>query len=389
MIELLDFGIDDAVDILLVSVLLWGGILWLRRTRARLAVPALAGIAVIYLAANRLGLELTSALLQGFFAVFAIVLVVIFQEDLRRLFERISAWGLRRTRAAVPTPVTDMVARSVASMAASRTGALLVFPGGESIERHVEGGVYLNGRVSEPLLLSLFDSSSPGHDGAVVLEGDRVASFAVHLPLSSDHQQLGPGGTRHAAALGLAELTDALCVVVSEERGTVSVAHNGTLRVLRDPARLAGELAEFSRSLSPPAQVRERWQVVGRSWREALAGLGIATALWLLLVPGASVIEAQLAADVLVDNLPPGFEVESVEPEEVQLAVRGTRRALALANPDSVRIRLDAFLVQLGRRTFELSPERAEVPGDIEVLSVDPERVVLRTRKVSAAEPEG
>ncbi len=385
MLDLLDLGIEDVVDVFVVGTLLWAGIVWLRGTRARLAVPALVGVAVIYLAANRLGLELTSALLQGFFAVFAIVLVIIFQADLQRLFERLSAWGLRRQHVALPTPVTDVVARAAAAMGNARTGALIVFPGNEPIERHVEGGIELGGRVSEPLLLSLFDSSSPGHDGAVVIEGERVARFAVHLPLSADRRQLGPGGTRHAAALGLAEQSDALCVVVSEERGTVSVAREGRLRALGDPAELAGELAAFNEKIHPPEEGIGRWQALGRTWRQGLVAFGIAVSLWLLLVPGSSLIETRLAAEVVVENLPPGFEIESLEPGEVEVAVRARGRDLLLGNPDPLQVRLDAFLVQLGRRTFELSPARVNAPAGTEVLGIEPAKVILRTRKV---EPE-
>lgn len=388
MFELLDFGIDDAADILVVGSLLWGGIVWLRRTRARLAVPALLGIAVIYLAASRLGLELAAGLLQGFFAVFAIVLVVIFQDDLRRLFERVSAWGLRRRSAALPTPVSDVIGRCVASMAAARTGALLVFPGNEPLERHVEGGVDLQGRVSEPLLLSLFDSSSPGHDGAVVIEGDRVSRFAVHLPLSSDRRQLGQGGTRHAAALGLAEVTDALCVVVSEERGTVSIARDGQLRRLQEPAAVAAELVAFNAGIHPPEQRSKRWHALGRTWREGLLAFGTAAVLWILLVPGASVIQARLPAQVVVENLPAGFEIEALEPTEVEVAVRGRRRDILLANPDQLRVRVDAFLVKLGRRTFELSPQRVDAPDGIDVLEIAPAKVILRVRETSPEQAE-
>ena len=122
-----------------------------------------------------------------------------------------------------------------------------MLPQREPIESHVEGGIALDGRLSEPLLLSLFDPSSPGHDGAVILRGAQIERFAVHLPLSVNRAALGPGGTRHAAALGLSERCDAICIVVSEERGTVSVARDGLLRVLARPQDLALELRRGAR----------------------------------------------------------------------------------------------------------------------------------------------
>jgi DNA integrity scanning protein DisA with diadenylate cyclase activity len=386
--RLFEIGPGDVVDVLVVGSLLWAGLVWLRHTRARLAVPALVAVGIVYLVAGGLDLRLTAGILRGFFTVFLIVLVVVFQEDLRRLFERISAWGLRRGRIRAPRAAADVVARVATRMAETRTGGLLVFAGSEPLERHVDGGIELGGQISEPLLLSLFDPSSPGHDGAVLIEGDRVSRFAVHLPLSADHAQLGPGGTRHAAALGLAELTDALCVVVSEERGTISVARDGRLRLLRDPAELAGELASFSEKLRPAEPSSARWHRLRGAWREGLVGFGLATLLWTLLVPGGGQIEIQREVRVVVENLPDGYSVENVEPALVEATVRGRWRDLLLMDAATLQVRVDAFLVKLGRRTFEISAAELVHPPGVQVLAVEPDKVKLRVRGPGNGEAE-
>ena len=102
-----------------------------------------------------------------------------------------------------------------------------------------------DGKISEPLLKSIFDPHSPGHDGAVIIENDQIARFAAHLPLSKDFQQLAHVGTRHSAALGLAELSDAMCIAVSEERGKISVARNGRLRQVDNMQELGSLLQKF------------------------------------------------------------------------------------------------------------------------------------------------
>src|SRR5262245_61499103 len=228
-----DLRIRDALDVLIVAAIVFAGIVWLRRSRARFAALGIAFTALLYLIVSRLEFQLTAWILQGFLAIVVFVTVIVFQEDLRRLFERIAMLGLGRRSPAPPPDAVDAIARSLARLAARRTGALVVLPGREPLDRHLEGGVELDGRVSEPLIQSLFDTSSPGHDGALVVRGDRIERFAVHLPLSTDREQLDGVGTRHAAALGLAERCDALCIVVSEERGAISVARDGELRVLR------------------------------------------------------------------------------------------------------------------------------------------------------------
>src|SRR5690606_23301634 len=118
----------------------------------------------LYFAARWLGLQMTVWILQGFFAVGVLVLVVVFQEDLRRALDQLAVWGLRRKPQSAPPDAVDVLTRTVRRLAATRTGALIVIPGREPLDRHVDGGVELGGRLSEPLLLSIFDPHSPGHD---------------------------------------------------------------------------------------------------------------------------------------------------------------------------------------------------------------------------------
>ncbi|RIL05959.1 MAG: hypothetical protein DCC71_08410 [Proteobacteria bacterium] len=387
-----ELRITDAVDVAIVALMLWAALAWLRRARARIALAGVAIAAGAYLLARQLELQMTVWILQGFFAVLVLVLVVVFQEDLRRLFEQIAVWGLRRKPQAAPPDAVDALVGTVRALVAQRTGALFVIPGREPLDRHVAGGIPLGGLVSEPLLLSLFDPHSPGHDGAVAIEGDRVMRFAVHLPLSTDHAQLGRGGTRHAAALGLAERADALCIVVSEERGTVSIACDGRLRTLAGPELLAREIRRFLADRGPrPAERRSRMTLVLRRWPEALLAVGASAGLWLLLVPGSTVGQFERKVPVEVDNLPPGYAIESVEPTEVEVVFQGRRRDAYLALQQArLAVKVDALLVQLGRRSFDVGPEHVEHPEGLQPLSVTPTRIklnVVQTGAVSSRPP--
>ena len=377
----------DFVDVFVVTLLFWGALVWLRRTRALFAFLGLSILATIYLAARQLGLELAAWIFQGFSAVFLILIVVVFQEDLRRLLEQIGAWGIGLRRSAPTQDAADVVVRTVATLVQDRTGAILVLTGQEPIDRHLKGGVALEGRVSEPLLLSIFDRHSPGHDGAVVISGDRVTRFGVHLPLSVDHRQIGPGGTRHAAALGLSERTDALCIVVSEERGTVSVARKGTLEVLSSPKELAGVLRDFDEETSLRPESPANWRRLVAGWPYFVLAAGLSTALWFLLVPGSTVVEARRDARVIVENLPAGFALESVEPEEVSVILSGPRREIFFGPPDLVKVRVDALLAQLGRRTFTVTPDMLEHSPQIKVTAVSPNQVRISLRKAQEAKP--
>ena len=376
----------DLVDIATVGVLLWLAIRFVRRTRGRRALIGLTLLGGVYLLARALDLQLTASLFQGFFAVLVLVIVVVFQEDLRRLFEQLGSLRRGGSRERRGVDVADVIVRAVARLAATRVGALIVLPHREPIESHVEGGIPLDGRISEPLLLSIFDPSSPGHDGAVILRGAQLDRFAVHLPLSVNRAALGAGGTRHAAALGLSERCDATCIVVSEERGTVSVARDGAIRVLARPQDLALDLlaARGAReSEERPSWWRDRAGVDG-----VLAAAG-ALALWLVFVPGSALTEVTVPAAVKVTNLPDDLEIESVEPTEVQVTLRGLRRDLVLSDPDQVSVRVDGFLARMGRRTFAISEDSVRRPDPLDVVAVHPDRVKVSLRPAAGAAGAG
>ncbi|MEW6752738.1 MAG: diadenylate cyclase [Candidatus Latescibacterota bacterium] len=370
--------LTNVIDVAAVGLLLWALIAWSRRMHATLAVVGLVLLGLLYLAAQYLQLRMTAWIFQGFFAVLVIVVVVVFQSDLRRLFEQIGVLSLRRRP--VPADRTSIAAvyRAVVRMAGARTGALVVIPGREGVERHLQGGMALDALVSEELILSIFDTHSPGHDGAVVLRGDRLDRFAAHLPLSEERARLGPAGTRHAAALGLSERTDALGVVVSEERGTICVARRGELQVLAHPRELLEALREHmayrGATAEHQAQRRLRWR---RRLLEGALALSLAVLCWLVLIPGSDVEERTITAPVVVDNLPPGFALQSVAPGRVRVTLQGRQRDLLLAQAGRVQVVIDAALVKQDRRTFEVTSSNVRHPPNLQVVSLEPERVRL------------
>ena len=386
--SLLEIGFADVIDVAVVGLMLWALIAWSRRVRANLALLGLAFLGAFYLIALQLDLRLTAWLFQGFFAVVVILLVVVFQDDLRRLFEQIAVLGLRRRPVRSNVFGVAAIVRSLLQLARTRTGALLVFPGREPLERHLKGGTELDAAISEELLLSIFDPHSPGHDGAVLVQGDRLTRFGLHLPLSDDHNRLGPGGTRHAAALGLAECSDALCVVVSEERGTIAIATRGELQTLKDPGRLLDEIEQhLTHQGTQTGQSRQKWRRRRSRALEGGVALALSLASWLAFVPGSTVDQVTQSVPVVVENMPAGYVLVQVEPDEVEVTLAGPRRELLLAQTADFQVTINALLVKFGRRTFAVSPKAVRHPTDLKVLAVKPEKVRLSVRKKSAAVP--
>src|SRR5512143_4340754 len=165
-----ELHVADLIDIALVTTFFYSALVLIRRTQARLVAIGILILGALYIAALALDLRLTTWLLQGFFAVFLVIVVVIFQEELRQLFERLALWGLRRKTETPSEPSEEIIVRCADELARARIGALMVLAGQQPIQRHLHGGVELDGRVSEPLLKSIFDPHSAGHDGAVIID---------------------------------------------------------------------------------------------------------------------------------------------------------------------------------------------------------------------------
>ena len=356
-----------------------------------MALLGLAFLGVFYhLIAQQFKLQLTTWIFQGFFVWLVLVLVVVFQDDLRRLFEQIATLGLRRKAPRPDSSTLGTLTRGLCQLAVKRRGALVVLPGRGPIERHfLQHGVPLDAEISEELLDSLFDPGSAGHDGALVMQNNRVQEFGVHLPLSENRDELKGGGTRHAAALGLTERSDALCLVVSEERGTIGIAVRGQLEILGDPTApvrpgdLRNKIQDHLEHTG--TEVKERrieWRWLGRRLVEGLLSFAFALGAWLVFVP---VEEAVLQVRVDVENVPEGYALTDVSPQEVEVEVAGPRWAMLLASNADLQIVIDADLVRLQRRTFEVSAQSVRHATGLKIKSIKPEKVKLTVQKTREA----
>lgn len=372
----------DGLDILIVALLLYALIAWLRRSGSALVAAGLGLLAAVYLGARLLELDLTLRVFQSLFAVSLLVAVVVFQEELRAGFEELAAWALRRRQPPRPRLDTrDILVRSLFGLARDRVGALVVLPGALPLDRLCRGGVSLDGELSGPLLASLFDPHSDGHDGAVVVENRRVTRFGVHLPLSRNDALGDAAGTRHFAALGLSERSDALCLVVSEERGTVSAAHDAHLREVHSPQELGVVVDRFYRERHPLAQSRPLLSTLFENAVPKAAALAMAALLWAVFVPGERLTERAVTIPIELSSLPRELEVQEIAPAEVQATFAGSRRDLLFLDDGSVRLRVDASLAALGRRTFEVDASDVDHPAGLVLRGFSPRTIQISVRR--------
>jgi uncharacterized protein (TIGR00159 family) len=377
----------EIVDIIFVAVLLYTAIVWLQRTRAAFVVRGIIILGVVYIVARYLDLQMTAWIFQGFFAVFLIMIVVIFQEELRQIFERIAVWSLTRNPApALGSTTTDILVRTLADLAKEHVGALIVIRGNDPLERHITGGIPLDGKLSGPLLKSIFDPHSPGHDGAVIVENNCITRFATHLPLSKDLRQLSNVGTRHSAALGLAELADVLCLVVSEERGTISVARDGKLQRTENLQQVGAIIESFLREKFPsPQRGKISLQFFRENWLAKAMALALAIGFWYVFVPGSKTVEMSYAIPVSVENVPPNLLVDQIDPPVVNAKFSGPRRAFYLFDAKKIRLTVDVSKTEQGRRTFNITEQNIRYPKDLTLQDLSPSTLKLSVKRATAA----
>lgn len=270
----------DIFDILIIAGLIYIFLILFIKTKS---LPILIGIitmAVLYGVAFFLNLSLTKMVLNSFFGMFLVVLAIIFQKELRRFFEFLGVLGMKKKIFVPAEDTIKMIVKTALRLAKETTGAIIVFPGRELIDRHTEGGVLLNGKISGSLLLSIFDKTSPGHDGALIIEGDRVKKFAVHLPLSENIELTKKYGTRHRAAVGLSERTDSLSLVVSEEKGIISIIRNGEMKIVSSAEDLEKKLAGFFAEKFPKKKLPNYKIFLRKNAVPMVISLGLAVIFW-------------------------------------------------------------------------------------------------------------
>ena len=215
---------QDGLDVAIIAYAIYRLIQLIKGTRAMQMVIGLIVVLLAYIASQRLGLFTLNWLLDNFLASIILVIIVIFQSDIRRALTQVGATPLfggadRMERG----EMLEEIVKAVTALADKRVGALIILERDVGLKEYIEVGTRLDARVSQELLQSVFLPQSPMHDGALVIQKGRVAATRCFLPLSTNPDLSRSLGTRHRAAIGLTEETDAIVIVISEENGKISL----------------------------------------------------------------------------------------------------------------------------------------------------------------------
>ena len=360
------------LDILIVATLVFLVLTLIRKTRAMPMFIGVLFLGAVYLISIFLKLQLTQSVFNSLISALLIILAVVFQKELRRFFEFIGLMGLKRKLFVPAESTVKIISQAVHSLAERQIGALLVFPGRENIYRHIEGGVLLHGRLSLPLLLSIFDPSSPGHDGAVIIENDNIRKFAVHLPLADNIEAIKKFGTRHRAALGLAERTDAFIVIISEEKGTISIAYNKQLTILPDKADLELKLRRFFEQTFPKQKISSYRKWLGNNFLKIVFSLLISFALWLIFTFQISNVQKTMTIPIEFKSLRNEYIVDNYTPIELSVIFSGLDRDFNAVEEQNLKALIDLTNLQPGWHKVDIKNNFINYPSSLSLIKIEP-----------------
>ena len=235
--SILNFSIVDAADILIITLILFFVFRSLKSRKAGALLVGVAVVVVITAVAYIFNLTATFYLFSNVFEIGVLVLVIIFQPEIRDALEKLGSgsfngimtFGDQKKKKLAYSKAIDQICSAVSDLSSTKTGALIVISGTTKLDEVIETGISINADVNSFLLRNLFFNKAPLHDGAVIIDEARISAAGCLLPLTRKTDIDGDLGTRHRAAIGMSESSDAIVIVVSEETGIISVAHDSTL----------------------------------------------------------------------------------------------------------------------------------------------------------------
>jgi diadenylate cyclase len=230
MLELLsNFRIQDAIDIAIIAFVIYRIIDLIRGTRAAQMLIGLTVVFLTYLSSQYFSLYTLNWILDNFLSSILLVIVVIFQDDIRRALTQVGTRPFFGVEPRLHGQDLEEIVRAAVSLASKRIGALIVLPRDVGLNQYIEVGTSLDAKVSKELITSIFLPTSPIHDGALIIQHGRIIAAGCFLPLTTNPHVSKTLGTRHRAAIGLTEETDAIVVVISEEEGAISLVREGRI----------------------------------------------------------------------------------------------------------------------------------------------------------------
>jgi len=377
------FRWQDALDILILTYIFYRLYLWLRKKKALRMILAILALPLFYIVARWIDLPLSVWGLQNLWPVIIIVLVVIFQQEIREVLGNISLPSFFFGRPETFTSKTvDKIVEAAFQMADNKIGGLIVLQKGDDLDELIHEKTLLNAEINEDLLISIFNPQSLLHDGAVVIHEDRIQYAAALLPLSKSTSLPKEYGTRHRAGVGITEVSDAECVIISEERGEVLFASKGALQKKEGREALRQDLVH----VAPVQEKKEEKRVWPKKLFEDLPKkalfLFLVCLLWVFVI---GIRQGEVGFNIPIEyySIPPNLVIASEPPKEVNVRLKGSQRLLSSITPNQIRVRVDLSNAHKGINQISLSESNINTGAGISVTNFYPRNIRLQLSPIS------
>jgi len=369
---------QTVVDFLLLAVAFYVMLSWARSARALRIALGIVGLHALALLARQLDLIITSWLLDLLAILAVVLLLLVFQPELRRVFMGLDSalHGFPRARSASLENARE-IAQACFDLAPLHVGALIVVVCQDSIGELLEGGVSLEAAVSSKLLKAIFQKESPLHDGAVIIEKDRISKANVVLPLTHRPDVPAFYGTRHRAAMGLAERCDAKVIVVSEERGQVSLMQGKAIYHLERPAQLIEAVEGLNRGDRESMGIRAR-RAIFANLPLKLGALGLASLIWSMSFLAAGTTIRSVTVPIEFSNVPAGMQIADQSTDTVEVQVRGSPWVMDSVNLVNQIARFNLGNLSPGRHQLALATGNLELPPGVIMDHATPARITVQ-----------
>jgi uncharacterized protein (TIGR00159 family) len=379
--------IQDLADILIMTFLLYQLYSWFRKTRAMQVLLGMGVVSLIYFVTRFFDLYMTGWILQELGTVLIILIIVVFQAEIRQTLYRFSL--LRNffdPQEKNQHSHFQLISETLFRLAEKRTGALLVFKRNEALSDLMLNGVKLDSEITPQILETIFFDGTPLHDGAVLIRDGRIEEASCHLPLSANPEIPQYFGTRHRAALGLTERTDAIVVVVSEERGEVSLAESGEFVTLSGP----GELSAALEQRISPVREMTRLSLRQRLFSNLLpkmAILLIVTSFWALITARQGQITT-VTAPVRLHGVSDELILVRSYPEEIDVQLKTVSSLTPAPAKLDISANIDVSDIREGQSVIRVKLSDIALPSGLTALSVSPASIkVIMEKKVRKRVP--
>ncbi len=379
----------DLIDILFLTLVIYQLYVWFKETRALRVIIGLVALGGIYSVAKSWDLFLTTWVFQILWQVLIILLLILFQSEIRQVLEKVSPLRYLRSRRHVgqKSLVSDL-SRIVFELAAERTGALIVLTRDDNPTEFIHGGQQIMALPDQALIKSIFNRNAPAHDGALIITRDRITQMGCILPLSEKEDLPEHYGTRHRAALGLSENCDAVCLVVSEERAEVSAVVSGTLTAYQTPAELADKLKEWIEGpqIRVPALEQFFKEAFIDNWKTKLGALVLVTVAWMILAVQQE-MHINLTAPIRYENLPAELVVGDESVNTVGLTLAGRRNLVSSLKEEDLSVRVDLTGFGSGDHLIKLGAANIDIPMGTRVDRFTPPKIAVSLKPAAGQNP--